>query len=133
MKIHVYAVGDKIEKFYLDAIKDYEKRISRYCKIQFVHLKNEKHLVKKFHDKSYHILVSTKGTTISSEELAIKINHLSSTGISEVSIIIGIDNEQYNDVWTLSHMEMDHGLKATLLLEQIYRAFTIIHNHPYHK
>ncbi|MFW5437855.1 23S rRNA (pseudouridine(1915)-N(3))-methyltransferase RlmH [Paenibacillus apiarius] len=47
MKISVYTVGDKLEKFYLEAIKEYEIRLSRYCGIQFYHLKNASDLQKK--------------------------------------------------------------------------------------
>lgn len=44
MKISVYAVGDKLEKFYLEVIKEYEKRLSRYCGIKLSHLKQESDL-----------------------------------------------------------------------------------------
>ncbi|MEK4259394.1 MULTISPECIES: 23S rRNA (pseudouridine(1915)-N(3))-methyltransferase RlmH [unclassified Paenibacillus] len=54
-------------------------------------------------------------------------------GISDVSIIVGTSNLQYDETLTLSQMEMDFGLKTTILFEQVYRAYRIINNHPYHK
>lgn len=133
MKITIYTVCEKIEKFYLEAIKEYEKRLGRYCTIKLIHLKKEDQLEKKLSDNSYKILIANTKQSLSSEELASKINDLGVSGASDISIIIGSENAPYNEKLTLSQMEMDTGLKTTILIEQLYRAFRIIHNHPYHK
>ncbi|OBZ17116.1 23S rRNA (pseudouridine(1915)-N(3))-methyltransferase RlmH [Bacillus sp. FJAT-26390] len=133
MKISVYAVGDKIEKFYLEAIKEYEKRLSRYCVIKFFHLKNINEVQRKLNPKSFVMAVNTSRNTISSEELADKLDHKASAGVSDISIIVGATPPTYNDIISLSQMEMDFGLQNTILIEQVYRAYRIIHNHPYHK
>ncbi len=52
MKIKVYAIGEKLEKFYLEAIKEYEKRLSRYCNIELIYLKKEDQLQKKLNPSS---------------------------------------------------------------------------------
>ncbi|MED1643030.1 23S rRNA (pseudouridine(1915)-N(3))-methyltransferase RlmH [Brevibacillus agri] len=133
MNFKIYVIGDKIEKFYLEGIKEYEKRLSRYCKIQLHYIKNEESLSKKLSDKHYKVFISTKGKIISSEDLADKINHLGVTGQSDVSLIIGADSVPHDEVLSISPMEMDLGLKTTIIFEQIYRAYRILNNEPYHK
>ncbi|MMZ63023.1 Ribosomal RNA large subunit methyltransferase H [compost metagenome] len=134
MKLTIYTISEKVEKFYLEAIKEYEKRLGRYCTIKWIHLKRDDQLEKKLlGDSSYKILFTNTEELLSSEELAGKINDLGVSGNSDVSIIIGSEIAQYDEKLTLSKMEMDTGLKTTVLIEQLYRAFRIIHNHPYHK
>ncbi|WP_059050390.1 23S rRNA (pseudouridine(1915)-N(3))-methyltransferase RlmH [Paenibacillus senegalimassiliensis] len=133
MKISVYAVGDKMEKFYLEAIKEYEKRLSRYCSIKLIHLKKESDLQKKLSPSSFVIAITTLGKSISSEELAVKLDQNALSGISDISIVVGACPFEYNETLTLSQMEMNFGLQTTVLFEQIYRAYRIINNHPYHK
>ncbi|PYE48783.1 23S rRNA (pseudouridine(1915)-N(3))-methyltransferase RlmH [Paenibacillus barcinonensis] len=133
MKFKVFAVGDKIEKFYLEAIKEYEKRLSRYCDIKLIHIKKEEQLQSKLRSNSFVIAVSTTEQPISSEDLASKIDNWALTGSSDVSIVIGGNDFPHHDIVTLSQMEMDVGLKTTILFEQVYRAYRIINNHPYHK
>ncbi|WP_128104197.1 23S rRNA (pseudouridine(1915)-N(3))-methyltransferase RlmH [Paenibacillus sp. DCT19] len=133
MKISVYAVGDKMEKFYLEATKEYEKRLSRYCSIKLVQLKKIDDLQKKLNPNSFVIVITTLGKSISSEELAVKLDQNASSGVSDISIVVGANPSEYNETLTLSQMEMDFGLQTTVLVEQIYRAYRIINNHPYHK
>ncbi|MBA9085984.1 23S rRNA (pseudouridine1915-N3)-methyltransferase [Fontibacillus solani] len=133
MKFTIYIVCEKIEKFYLEAIKEYEKRLGRYCTIKLIYLKREDQLEKKISDSSYKILVTNTNQLLSSEELAEKINDLGVSGTSDISIIIGSETVLYDEKLTMSQMDMDTGLKTTVLIEQLYRAFRIIQNHPYHK
>ncbi|MBU9706004.1 23S rRNA (pseudouridine(1915)-N(3))-methyltransferase RlmH [Paenibacillus sp. AK121] len=133
MKISVYAVGDKMEKFYLEAIKEYEKRLSRYCNIKLAHLKKASDLQKKLNTSTFVIAITTSGKSTSSEELAVKLNQNALSSVSDISIVIGAYPPEYNETLTLSQMEMDFGLQTTVLFEQIYRAYRIINNHPYHK
>lgn len=133
MNFKIYIVGDKIEKFYLEAIKEYEKRLSRYCKIQLLHLKSKEQLLKKLFDKSFKLLISTEGQTISSQELASKINTLGLSGISDVAIIIGAAKIPHDETFAISPLDMDFGLQTTLIVEQIYRSYRILNNQPYHK
>ncbi|MFC5734339.1 23S rRNA (pseudouridine(1915)-N(3))-methyltransferase RlmH [Cytobacillus gottheilii] len=133
MNIKIYIVGDKIEKTFLEGIKEYEKRLSRYCKIKLQHFKNKEQLLKKISDKTYKILISVMGTTVTSEELAEKINQLGITGKSDVTIIIGADNLPHDEVLAISPMEMDLGIKTLIMFEQIYRSYRILNNEPYHK
>ncbi|MFG6497271.1 23S rRNA (pseudouridine(1915)-N(3))-methyltransferase RlmH [Fictibacillus sp. UD] len=133
MNIKVYVVGEKIDKTFLEGIKEYEKRLSRYCKIKLQSFKNEEQLLKKLADKSYKILISVNGKTVTSEELADKINHLGITGKSDVTFVIGTNNIPHDEVVALSTIEMDLGIKTLIMFEQIYRSYRILGNEPYHK
>ncbi|MDF2881158.1 MAG: rRNA methyltransferase [Clostridiaceae bacterium] len=133
MNFKIYIVGDKINKFYKEAIKEYEKRLSHYCKIKLISVKSENELAKKAFDKAYKITINENAYLISSEELANKINNFAIDGISDISIIIGAKSIEYNESLTISPMEMDLGLKGTIIFEQIYRAYRIINNQAYHK
>lgn len=133
MNFKIYAVGDKLDKFYLEAIKEYTKRLSRYCKTSFIHLKSPEQLNKKLTDKSYIIFITPQGLHLSSEEFAQKINAWGVSGNSDVSIIIGCDNLDSDEQIAISSMNMDLGLTATVTFEQIYRAYRILNNQPYHK
>ena len=133
MNFKIYIIGMKIEKFYLEAIKEYEKRLSRYCKIQLIQLKNNEQLLKKLSDKTFKIILSSTGKNISSEDLAVKINSYATSSNSDISIIISDEAIQCDETLALSSMDMDAGLKATIMFEQLYRAYRIINNEPYHK
>ena len=133
MNFKIYIIGGKIDKFYSEAIKEYKKRLSRYCRISVFSLKNEIELHKNISEKSYRIIVTTTGKSVSSEDLAGKINALGISGISDISLIIGADIVEHNEAISISPMEMDLGLKMTIIFEQIYRSYRIINNEPYHK
>ncbi|NLM12271.1 MAG: 23S rRNA (pseudouridine(1915)-N(3))-methyltransferase RlmH [Epulopiscium sp.] len=133
MNYKVYVVGPKFQKFYTDGIKEYHKRVSRYCKCSLVLLKNEEDLFKKISPKSYKIQISSHGVQLSSEELAHKMNHLGISGKSDITIIIGASKLPCDEYLSISPMDMDLGLMTTILFEQIYRSYRIINNQPYHK
>jgi 23S rRNA (pseudouridine1915-N3)-methyltransferase len=125
-------VSNKIDKFYIEAIKEYEKRLSRYCKIELIQVKTEEQLLKIFSDKSYKIVIEATSQHVSSEGLADKINTLGVSGISDITLIIGADNFPYDEVISISSMEMDLGLITTIIFEQLYRAYRILNNQHYH-
>lgn len=133
MKFDIYVIQSKLEKFYLDAIEEYEKRLTRYGKTQLHLLKNREQLFAKLPDSNFTVLVTPTKQTISSESFADKINSWGVSGTSQVAFIIGSDFPQADERLSLSQMDMELGLQATLLYEQLYRAYRIIHNHPYHK
>lgn len=133
MNIKVYLIGDKIPKYFQSAIQEYEKRLSKYCKIKLIEVKNEEALIKALSSSSYKILVSKHGANPSSTELADKISTLGNTGKSELEIIYGIEHLEVDEILAISKMDIDSSLLITILYEQIYRSYRIIHNHAYHK
>ncbi|MFR2838810.1 MAG: 23S rRNA (pseudouridine(1915)-N(3))-methyltransferase RlmH [Zhenhengia sp.] len=133
MNFKIYTILDKPDKFYLQAIKEYTKRLNRYCKTSFIHLKSHEQLQKKLTNKSYRILITPKGNHLTSEELAHKINSWGVSGTSDISIIIGSTDLDSDEQIAISSMDMDLGLTTTVTFEQIYRAYRILNNQPYHK
>lgn len=131
MNFKIY-IPEKIKnKHQQAAVKEYEKRLSRYCKIKTIIYKDETEL-EKLPSKTYKIRITPQGDTITSEALADKINHLGVTGKSDVTFIIH-DSIDSNEILALSKMDLSVGMTTTVLYEQIYRGFRINNNEPYHK
>lgn len=130
MNIKVYVTTKVKNKHQLAAIKEYDKRLSRYCKISMVEVKNiNDHNIPA---KSYKILIDETSQSISSEDLADKLNHLAVTGKSDLAFIL-FDTEEFDEKLALTSMTMSLGMTLTVLYEQVYRAFRIMKNEPYHK
>jgi 23S rRNA (pseudouridine1915-N3)-methyltransferase len=118
-------------KYVKEALEEYTKRLNTYCKIEYVETKNP---TKEISDKSYVIKINKDGEQLSSEQLAEKISLLGITGNSNITIIVGgkdINNVDF--VLSISNMNIDRDLILIILYEQIYRAYRINFNHPYHK
>ncbi len=131
MNIKIY-ISEKIkDKDELNAIQEYEKRLSRYCKFKIITVKSVEEL-SKLPEKIYKIKISPRGQVISSEDLAERINRYGLTGKSDVAFILDqeIDVDEH---LALSKMTMGTGISTTVLIEQIYRAYRIMKNEPYHK
>lgn len=138
VNFNIYLISEPPAKFYHEAIREYEKRLSSYCKIQLVPLPREEQLEKRLSAKAHKILISnTGGQTISSQKLASKINTIGLSGISEIAIILGIfalpSEIPPDEILTISPLDMDLGLQTTLMYEQIYRSYRILNHQPYHK
>ena len=159
MRISIVCVGKIKEKFFKDAIDEYSKRLSRYCKLDIIEVADEKtpdgasdnvvrqilqkegeriksHLL----DGTYIISLAIEGKKYNSENFSHKIDGLCVKGINHIIFIIGgslgIDEaikKQSNELISFSDMTFPHQLMRVILLEQIYRAFRISNNEPYHK
>ncbi len=122
------------KKFIIDANKEYLKRLSRYCKIKVVTTNNYNKELSKIDSKTYTINVNNTNNTISSETVAEHLNTLAVNSNSKIFIFINADCDySYNDILTVSKMDIDNELLCTLVLEQIYRGFRINNKEPYHK
>lgn len=159
MKITIISVGKIKEKFFTEAMKEYTKRLSKYCKlneevipderadenysqaeIEQVKIKEGQKILNKIPKNSYIIVLDINGTQLSSEQLAQKINILGIEGISDITFIIGGSNGLWEEVISIanfklsfSKMTFPHQLFKVILLEQIYRAFKINSGEAYHK
>lgn len=132
MNINIYCKTKKLNKFYKSAIEEFEKRLSRYCKIKLIILKNDNALLKLKNDNIYQICITTGKKTLASEELAKKIENLGIAGISNIAIFINQDFE-CDEKFSISQMVLSDDLLTTIIFEQIYRSFRIINNQSYHK
>ena len=159
MKITVITVGKIKEKFLKDAIAEYSKRLSKYCKLEIVEVADEKtpdnasevvedairskeaeRILKYVKDDAFVITLEINGKQLSSEELADKIDKLGVQGTSHIIFIIGgsigLGQEvlqKSNYALSFSKMTFPHQLMRVILLEQIYRSYRIINGEPYHK
>ena len=144
--IKILCVGKIKEKYLEELIADYQKRISKYMKIEIVELKDDSihereiaNLSKIINSKDYNVALDMRGNIFSSEEFASFVDKMLVVN-SNITFIIGPSlglNEEIlnkcNKVISFSNMTFPHGLFRGILLEQIYRAFKIIHNESYHK
>ena len=144
--IKILCVGKIKEKYLEELIADYQKRINKYMKIEIVELKDDSihereiaNLSKIINSKDYNVALDMRGNIFSSEEFASFVDKTLVVN-SNITFIIGPSlglNEEIlnkcNKVISFSNMTFPHGLFRGILLEQIYRAFKIIHNESYHK
>ena len=159
MRIDILAAGKIKEKFYKDAVDEYSKRLSKYVKLNIIEVKDEKtsegasdheiDLVKRAEGKRFaqHISADAvliplciEGQEMSSEELAEMITGFENRGISHLQFVIGGSLGLSDDIkergsmkLSFSRMTFPHQLMRVVLLEQIYRAYRIKNNEPYHK
>jgi len=151
--IKIICVGKIKEKYLEDGIKEYFKRIEGYQKIQILEVKefntpdisknmyNEGLQIKeKINKDDYIITLEINGKKIDSVQLAKKIEEIQTYHSPNISFIIGGSNGLIDDIKKLSNfalsfsdMTFPHQLMRLILVEQIYRAFTIINNKEYHK
>ena len=130
MKIRIINTEKIKEKYVKDAIQEYTKRLSAYCKVEYVEAKTP---AKEIADKSYVIKIDKDGEQLSSEKFAGNIAQLGVSGNSNITIFIGADNIEADYVLSISRMDIDINILLIIIYEQIYRAYRIIHNAPYHK
>ena len=143
MKITILCVGKVKEKFYRDAIAEYSKRLSRYCKLEITEVSDEK--TSEQATQTEIDIVKNKegeidGKQLDSVELSQKIDKLMTGGKSHLVFVIGGSLGLSDDVLkcadyklSFSKMTFPHQLMRVILLEQIYRSFRISNNEPYHK
>ncbi len=132
MNYKIYYPNTKLAKAYKSALDEYLKRLSRYCKISTHPIKNEQELIKKLNTNTYTIKINTTSESLDSVSFANKLDQLGTYGTSEIAFIIDLDYEA-NEELTLSYYPFNNELILITLLEQIYRAYRILNNEPYHK
>lgn len=159
MNIHIISVGKIKEKYLKLGIEEFSKRLSSYCKLSIIELPDEQapeHLsekeleqiknregekiLSKVKQDDYVIALDVKGSAMSSEQFAQKLAQISFSGKNQINFIIGGSNGLSEGVLkradfklSFSKMTFPHQLMRLILLEQIYRAFKIQRNEPYHK
>jgi len=143
MKIKVAWIGKTKESAIQALTDDYLKRISRFAEVAGVACKDEAGvlaLARGERQKERHklILLDPRGKQLSSEELAAFLEKIQIDAIPLLFAIGGADGfsaearQQAGFVLSLGKMTLPHELARVVLLEQLYRAFTILRNHPYH-
>lgn len=159
MKITLVTVGKIKERFYTEAIAEYSKRLSRYCKLDIVQVTDEKtpdsaseaverqikekegeRILASLKDGAYVIALAIDGEMLDSIQLSEKINRLGIGGTSQIVFVIGGSLGLSDSVLrradyrlSFSKMTFPHQLMRVILLEQIYRSYRIMVGEPYHK
>ncbi len=159
MNIKIIAVGKVKEAFYRDAIAEYAKRLSAYAKLDIVEVADEstpenaseklqmqvkdkeaERILKSIREDSFVVTLEIGGKKYDSEQFAMQLDSYMVGGISNLVFIIGgslglspLVSKRAQLKLSFSDMTFPHQLMRVILLEQIYRAFRIIHKEPYHK
>lgn len=158
VNIKLICVGEIKENFLSDAIKEYLKRLSRYCKINVIEVKDEasspkaskkeeeqvlinegKRVIKQLKDQDYLVLIDLHGKEYDSLSLAANFQKIISQHSSIAFVIggsLGLSDELRSlskERWCLSKLTFPHQLTRVIVLEQLYRVFKINNNEIYHK
>lgn len=159
MKITIICVGKIKEKFYREAVSEYVKRLSRYCKLEIIEVQDEKtpdhakeamenqimekealRILKYVNENAFVYSLEIEGEQTDSVGLSEQINALALSGQSHIQFIIGGSLGLHESVRkaadqaiSFSKMTFPHQLMRIILLEQIYRSYRIIAGEPYHK
>lgn len=159
MKITIIAVGKLKEKYLKEGIKEYSKRLSRFCDLDIMEVNDEQapdnlstsqemqvkkreaeRIVKRVKEGTALIVLDVVGDRLSSEGLSQKLSSFFISGKSHITFVIGgslgIDKELLDMAdlrLSLSDMTFPHQLTRLILLEQVFRAFKIINGETYHK
>ncbi len=133
MRIRIITVGKLKKQYILKGVEEYFTRLKRYCTVSVLEVKDEKQLLDK--TKGYVIALHPAGKELSSEGFAALLKDK-----TDVSFLIGGAEGLPEEVLTavdmqlsLSKLTFQHDLAQLVLAEQLYRAMTILKNHPYHK
>lgn len=159
MRITVICVGKIKEDFYRKAVLEFEKRLSKYCKLEIIEVQDEKtpdhasealeeqikekeaaRILKHIKEDAYVYTLEIEGKNPDSVSFANQINQLAIRGKSHIQFIIGGSlglhqsvTERSDQALSFSKMTFPHQLMRVILLEQIYRSYRIIMGEPYHK
>ncbi len=152
LKIRVVAVGGIKESFYREAVNEYVKRLGKWVKVEISEAEEASHLddpAKKREAeaegilrrvKGQMVLLDVKGKRVKSEDIAELLSRSALQGNSEVTFVIGGSNgvaeevkKKANEILSFGDITLPHQLFRVVLMEQLYRAETILHNASYHK
>ncbi len=146
----IICVGKIKEKFFVNAIEEYSKRISKYTKLEIIQISDEasesvalkkegEKILSKIKDNDYVVTLEIEGNCLTSLEFAKKIDNNFGSNKNLTFVIggsYGLDDlvKQRSDYkLSFSKFTFPHQLFRVILLEQIYRAYKINHNENYHK
>lgn len=159
MNITLVTVGKIKEKYFRDAIAEYQKRLSRYCKLDIIEVADEKtpdrasevlenqikqkeaeRILKNIREDAYCIALTIDGKKRASVNFAEHMEQLGLMGKSNIVFVIGGSLGLHESVvkradekFSFSDLTFPHQLMRVILLEQIYRCYRIINGEPYHK
>jgi 23S rRNA (pseudouridine1915-N3)-methyltransferase len=145
MNWSIITVGKPALPWAREALADYAARLKKTQQVELIHLKDgppevvTKRMLEASHN-SLRVLLDERGRQYRSTELAKWVQQQELHGCKRVSLLIGGANGHsaelkaaVKDSWSLSNMTLQHEIALIVLLEQIYRAYTILRGEPYHR
>jgi 23S rRNA (pseudouridine1915-N3)-methyltransferase len=152
LKIKIISIGNKMPAWINEAFDSYISKLNRDFTLQLIEIKPEKKFdsieqkklsesekILSHVDKEFLIVLDEKGLQFSSQELAQKLKHWSEH-FKHITFEIGGADGIHEDIlhkanltWSLSKSTFPHAFVRVLIIEQLYRAHSILENHPYHR
>ena len=158
IRTDIICIGRLKERFWTDAVAEYEKRLKAYCRLNIIELKDEKtpdgiseagaeeilmteadRISQYLNDKALKIVLAIEGRQYSSEDFSALLRDKMNAGVSDIQFVIGGSLGLHRSIkegsmlLSFSKMTLPHQLMRVVLLEQIYRAHKIMRGEPYHK
>ena len=152
MKIKIISIGNSPSKSIQDILLKYTSRFDSHFKIELLEIKSEKNIksieqkklqeaqkILKFIDNDFTVSLDENGSPWSSKDLSENLSKWMQSFPKVTFIIGGADGldkkiiENSNWTWSLSDLTLPHNLVKIIVVEQLYRASTILNNHPYHR
>jgi 23S rRNA (pseudouridine1915-N3)-methyltransferase len=139
----ILAIGKPKLAYAAEGVREYTKRLGRYTQLEIEFLKdqNESRALLDRSEGTYRIALDERGEQPDTADLVTRINRMELRGdLKAVTFLIGGANghdpelrQQCDEIWSLSALTLQHELALVVLLEQLYRAFTIKRGEPYHR
>ena len=140
MKIDIVCIGKLREDYLRAAQAEYLKRLGPYARLTVIEASDEKAMEKALAGGAYPIALAVNGKALTSEDMANMLKNMAVEGTPHIAFVIGGAEGLSARILglcrmrlSLSAMTFPHQLARIILLEQVYRAFRIINNEPYHK
>ena len=152
MRIRIIWTGKTRDARLRALIGDYAERLSHFVRFEVTELrelgrtdktgidKESKRISDALRPASVTVLLDPDGTEWTSQQLAAEVQSWEGNGIKEVAFVVGGPSGVADDLksradkrWSLSRLTLTHEMARVLLLEQLYRAYTIVHGLPYQK
>lgn len=154
MKLRIIAVGHKMPAWVAEGYAEYAKRMPREATIELIEIKPDKRAAGKGGEqvreaealrileavgRDYLVALDEHGQSPTTLKLADKFKAWLANGRDVALVIGGADGlhasvkERADWTWSLSPLTLPHGMVRVMLAEQLYRAWSVINNHPYHR
>lgn len=154
MNVRILMLGKNKDEYIAEGIADFSKKISPFCRLDLVYVKDErvhddvKKVLEKEADRvlealsadDFVVVLDDEGKLFTTEQFSAYLSNLQNRGTGKIVLIIGSAHglspriiARANLVWSLSPMTMNHQIVRLVLLEQLYRVFTLQRGMKYHK
>lgn len=155
MKLNLFAVGQKMPQWVTEGYSEYARRMPRECPLMLQEItpakrgksgssrqwmqEEGKRIITALGDNDYVVALEVGGKNWSTEQLAAQLTNWQASG-RDVSLLVGGPDglseecqQRADQHWSLSNLTLPHPLVRIIVAEQLYRAWTVLQNHPYHR